>query len=335
MQQAHAPDQAIIRQHLAQTYAIEACTIEQIERGNDPQAALYLVQTSEQQYFLKLKHGSIYQAGVLLPRYLKDRGVAAVVAPVDTRTQQLWGRCQQFHSVLYPYIEGATGMDHGMSAQQWQSFGQQLSRIHTMQVRPPLRHMLRWENFRPPWLPTVQAIQQSINTWPIGDSYSAELIDFWRVKTREISYVIERISELGNYLRVNARDFGLSHGDIHTANIVLDQIQQINIVDWDYPLFAPKERDLRFVVGSVIGVPVQRHEEQWFFEGYGQPTIDYKALAYYRYERVIQDLGDYAQRVLLRRDAPQTIKQAALQSLRSRFLAGNIIESAYQADRAR
>lgn len=332
MQQALAPDPATIRQHLAQTYAIQPNSIEQINRGNDPRAAIYHVQTNEQQYFLKLKAGSIYQAGVLLPRYLKDRGVAAVVAPVDTRTQQLWGHCQQFHSVLYPYIEGTTGMDHGMSALQWRSFGQQLHRIHTMQVRAPLRHMLQREQFRPPWLPTVQAIHKSINTWPIGDSYSAELIDFWRVKSVEISYLIKRISALGHELRANARDFGLSHGDIHTANIVLDQIQQINIVDWDYPMFAPKERDLRFVVGSVIGVPVQQHEEQWFFEGYGQPAIDYKALAYYRYERVMQDLGDYAQRVLLRRDAPPAFKQAALQSLRSRFLAGNIIESAYQAD---
>ncbi|MEZ4836015.1 MAG: phosphotransferase [Caldilineaceae bacterium] len=75
----------------------------------------------------------------------------------------------------------------------------------------------------------------------------------------------------------------LCHTDIHTANVLVDPGGDLHIVDWDQPLFAPKERDLMFFVQNGPGEPVEpsvRH----FFHGYGDTVIDWTALAYYRYE---------------------------------------------------
>jgi len=62
---------------------------------------------------------------------------------------------------------------------------------------------------------------------------------------------------------------------------------------------APKERDLMFIGGGVGNVWNKSHEEAWFYEGYGEVDINPTILAYYRHERIVQDIAEYAQQLLL------------------------------------
>ena len=95
------------------------------------------------------------------------------------------------------------------------------------------------------------------------------------------------------------------------------------VIDWDEVMLAPKERDFIFV---------REPQADPFFQGYGQREIDWIALTYYRWERVVQDLIEYAQNVCFRDDwAEETRADAA--RLFHEYLAegGNNIAAAYAA----
>jgi spectinomycin phosphotransferase len=62
---------------------------------------------------------------------------------------------------------------------------------------------------------------------------------------------------------------------------------------------APKERDLMFIGGGVANVWNNPREEELFYKGYGKTNINRIILAYYRHERIVQDIVEYGQALLL------------------------------------
>ena len=54
-----------------------------------------------------------------------------------------------------------------------------------------------------------------------------------------------------------------------------------------------------FVVGGISTSLIQPHETEWFFEGYGETTVDPLALSYYRHAWAVQDIASYGEASLL------------------------------------
>jgi spectinomycin phosphotransferase len=285
---------------------------------------LYRVNTDNEKYFLKVKKGEIYEPSVTVPRYLKDTGITQVVAPIPTKSGELWEKADNFILILYPFIDGETGMKVGMSENQWIEFGAVLKKIHSSKLSSGLASQVKKENFSPKWSGLIKELQTKIDNSQFTDSLQKELASFWKEKNEEIRAIINRMEELGHLLRTQPLDFVLCHTDIHTANILLDKQNKMFIVDWDNPLLAPKERDLMFIVGA--------KEEQRFFNGYGKSDINSVALAYYRYEWVAQEIGDYGERVFLNNDVGEETKKDAVKSFIELFQPDDVVESAYKSD---
>lgn len=91
----------------------------------------------------------------------------------------------------------------------------------------------------------------------------------------------------------------LCHSDIHGGNVLIDGNDIIYMVDWDDPIMAPKERDLMFIGGGVANVWNKSHREGFFYKGYGKTEINMTILAYYRYERIVEDIAEFGQQLLL------------------------------------
>lgn len=70
-------------------------------------------------------------------------------------------------------------------------------------------------------------------------------------------------------------------------------------MDWDDPIMAPKERDLMFIGGGIANVWNKPNEERLFYKGYGTAEVDSTILAYYRHERIVEDIAEYGHALLL------------------------------------
>lgn len=122
------------------------------------------------------------------------------------------------------------------------------------------------------------------------------------------------------------------HSDLHAGNILIDANDALYIVDWDNPILAPKERDLMFVGGGLGGGGRTAQEEEIpFYQGYGQTHIDSVAMAYYRYERIVQDMAVYCEQLLLSDEGGEDREQS-LRYFKTNFLPGSTIEIAYQSE---
>ena len=124
----------------------------------------------------------------------------------------------------------------------------------------------------------------------------------------------------------------MCHADLHAGNLLIDECGALYIVDWDTAILACKERDLMFPGGGLGGGWRTAEEEEIpFYQGYGQTQVDPFALAYYRYERIIQDVEIYCEQLLLS-SAGGDDREQALRYCLSNFLPGGTIELAYRSE---
>jgi spectinomycin phosphotransferase len=188
-----------------------------------------------------------------------------------------------------------------------------------------LMHQEKFE-LNPQWLRVIQQLQDTVQTAVFDDPFARELANFWKEKHTEIGAIVDRAKVLGNSLQNKHLTRMLCHADIHTANILVDETGQLHIVDWDQPVIAPKERDLMFAIEGTA------EEVAAFFQGYGTAQIDPVVLAYYRYEWVVQELGDFGERVFFAEDGGEETKRDSVRGFRQLFDAGDVVEAARSAD---
>ena len=323
-----------LRARLLAGYGLAAAEIVFLPLGHDASAWVYRVRTADDAtYFLKARLGVPNEASLVVPRYLHDRGVARVVAPLPTVGRALWTQAGDYALILYPFVAGTTGMDSGMTDRQLRDYGALLAQIHAIPVAPDLARAMRREAFAPEWGEMVRRVDAHIGTRSFDDPAERALATFWRARRGEIRAILDRAEGLGRRLAAAAPPFFLCHADIHTGNVLLDTAGQVWIVDWDETMLAPRERDLMFAVGGGISAQlVGPREERCFLAGYGATAIDPLALAYYRATWAVGDIGSYGEQVYFRPDFGPATKQAGADALIGLFAPGEIVSLALVSD---
>ncbi len=321
-----------LRTCLQYQYNLKPATLEFLPVGLDYNAGVYHV-VSEQgsDYLLKAMSRPLYEPRYLVPRYLNDQGITSVVAPIPTSSGALWTQLEAWTITMYPFIEGDTSWT-GMTDEQWRQVGATFQRIHHVKLPSSGLESLQKETFDPTeyarWVHTFET--QHVHMQDGASASQRALHSSWVLHQSTIHTALATLVTLGNLLQKRNLPYVICHADLHPANLLRDHRGHVFVIDWDEVMLAPKERDFIFVKASpadsetLPGAPT-------FFQGYGQTAIDWLALTYYRYERVIQDVIAYAQEAFFRDDLAEENRAESVQFFDGILAADGEIDAAYAA----
>ena len=318
---------------LRNEYRLGVDKISFLPLGADQNTAVYRATADDgREYFVKLRQGDVDETIVTVPNYLSRIGITQVIPTLTTRTGQFWTDLAPFKVILYPYVEGQNGFAGKMTEGQWIEFGGSLQRFHSAVVPSGITSGIRREDFSPEWREITNSHLTHIDKKTFADPVAAELAAFLLNKRADTLDLVKRAERLAQALQKQPPEFILCHGDIHGWNLLIDVNGGLYMVDWDTLIFAPKERDLMFVGGGLgdSGYTPQE-EEAMFYQGYGQTNINQIAIAYYRYERIIEDIAVYCDQILLSEEGGKDRKQS-LGYLKSNYLPNSTIEVALALD---
>jgi spectinomycin phosphotransferase len=330
------PDTRIVA-GLREAYGIAAAGLDFLPIGYDANAWVYRVTADDgAEYFLKVRRGQLNAPGLLIPRFLRDQGIESVVAPLRAADDRPWAALDGFKLVLYPYLAGENGYYAGLSDAQWMAFGTTLRQIHAVDLPADLAAQMRVEAFVSRHAPIVRALSARIAAGEFAgtDPHQRELASFWQARQAEIDWLLDRTEALSGQLRARPMEPVVCHADIHTHNVLIDGEGRLWIVDWDETLLAPRERDLMFIGAGIDGPKHGPRETALFYQGYGDVIPDPLALAYYRIEWAVQDLGEFGMQVFEADDVGAETKADAVRLVKGMFQPGHSVDRARASEAA-
>lgn len=334
------PEDAL-RACLHDQYGLAVPAIDLLHRAWDSLVVGYRVVSARgTSYLLRARFGSFYEPSCRVPHYLRIQGITAVVAPIPTSGGALWtaiqgGKRAGCIVALFPYIEGETGWRPRMTDEQWHEVGVILAAIHKLPLPSASMPSLRQETFDPGiYIRQVERLDTHFDRLPTQPDTRKQaertLRERWRQRRSTISTMLAAMQTLAQVLRRQAGPLVICHADLHPGNIIRDRVGHVHVIDWDDVMLAPKERDFLFVECAPAENAAHAGVSP-FFQGYGSAKIDWVALAYYRFERVIQDLIEHADEVVFRDDVDEDARADAVRLFEDHFVSGDTLDAAWAA----
>ncbi len=324
-------DQLIIS-CLNANYGIEVAVLTLLPLGADMNASVYKAQTYDQtSYFVKLKRGHHHDIGIEIVELLHDAGIKEIIPPVKTILGQSTQQIEDFTLIVYPFVNGQDGFRINLTDNQWVKLGSALRQVHEIEVPSSIQNRARREVYSPKWREVVRSLYTHIEAEPTGDEFALKLLKFMKENILFIRRLVDRAEQLGHKLQDQSHKLVLCHSDIHGGNVLIVGNDSIYIVDWDDPIMAPKERDLMFIGGGVANVWNKPHEKKLFYQGYGTTEINSTILAYYRHERIVEDIAEYGHALLLTTSGGED-RQEMYKHFIAMFEPNGVVDIAFKTD---
>jgi spectinomycin phosphotransferase len=318
---------------LSRQWQIEVCRLQFLPLGADVQSAVFeAIGTDDQRCFVKLRSGKPDQATVRVPAFLHRAGAETVIPPMKTVDKALWAGFDPFMVTVQQFVDGESGFEREMTGANWVELGSSLRRIHDTHVPEDLRALLGVESYSRVWRDQVRAFQARAESEAFDDPVAAHVVCLLREHRQVIDRLVVRAESLAGCLENRGCEVVLCHGDLHAGNVLIDPEGRLHIVDWDTVILAPRERDLMFIGGGIGGVWKSVAETDQFFRGYGAVEIDNELLAYYRIERVVQDIAEFCEQLLVTDPLREEDRVQSLGYFSRKFEPGGVLEIALETD---
>jgi spectinomycin phosphotransferase len=313
-------------------YGISAVMLTLLPIGADMNASVYKAETeSSQSYFVKLRRGHRYDMSVAIQAMLQASGIQQIIPPIKTTSGELTQHINDSTLTVYPFVNGQNGLCYTLTDDQWIALGKVLRQVHKFDVPSSIRDLIRKETYPDKWRKAVRSLYAYVDGNLNGDEITLKLQSFMTEQRTVIHHLIGRAEALSKKIQEQSPEFVLCHSDIHGGNVLIDESGSIFIVDWDDPIMAPKERDLMFIGGGVANVWNNPREEEFFYKGYGKSEINRTILAYYRHERIVEDIAEFGQALLFTRDGGEE-RLEMFNQFKGMFEPNGVVDIALKTD---
>ncbi|HLB43128.1 MAG TPA: aminoglycoside phosphotransferase family protein [Gammaproteobacteria bacterium] len=341
MEKQPLSDQRII-DCLSNDYGIKVATLTFLPLGADINASVYKAEAYDQSsYFIKIKRGHHHDISATIIALLHDAGIQQIIPTIKTNSGQPIQHIADFTLIVSPFVEGEDGFNRDLTSDQWITLGKVMRQIHDINVPPSIQRIIRCETYSPKWREAVRSLYIHTESAPSVDEISLKLMAFMKKHAVTIHRLVDRAEQLAHQIQNQSPEiqnqspeFVLCHSDIHGGNVLIDGNDIIYMVDWDDPIMAPKERDLMFIGGGVANVWNKSHEEKFFYQGYGLTEINMAILAYYRYERIVEDIAEFGQQLLLTSAGGQN-RIESYKHFIAQFEPQGVVDIAFKTDEGR
>lgn len=311
-------------------YGIKIATLTQLAIGADLHASTYKAEALDQtSYFIKLKHGHHDTSSEIL-EFLWSAGIRQIIPPIKTIHEKTTQQMDDLTLIVYPFVEGQDGFNCHLTDEHWVQLGKTLRQVHELDVPPSIQTHIRQETYSAKWRDAIRSTYHHIDSEPV-DEIASQLQKFMKKNRGAICRLVDRAEQLGQKLQDKSLECVLCHSDIHGGNVLIDKQSHLYIVDWDEPIIAPKERDLMFIGSGVGNVWNKSLEKKLFYKGYGKTNIHREALAYYRQERIVEDMAIYSREILLTPDGGKS-RLEMYNYFIDMFEPNGVVDRAFKAD---
>ncbi len=318
--------QNFIIQNLTQFYGINVNTLTPIEKGADANALVY----RSEKFFIKIIKGKHKSINLDVMELLKASGLKHIIYPIKTLDGKSAQYLEEFTLIVYPFIEGQDGFSQSLTENQWQILGSELRKLHEIKVPDALQKQLPQETYSAKFRNAVATLYKRLDTITATDNVALEFIDSLKKNSKTVHKLVTRAGELAQELKNDSAQFVLCHTDIHAGNVMIKE-DDIYLVDWDAPIMAPKERDLMFIGGGVGNMWNLPEEEILFYQGYGETEVNHSILSYYRHERIVQDISEFAECILYSKSSNEN-KMENYKHFKAMFEPNGVIDTAFRSD---
>ncbi len=295
--------------------------------GADFYSAAYRAETDNgRTYFLKVRTGNFDEASVTVPDFFVRQGISHIMSPLTTQSGRLYAELDSHKLLLYPFVDGKNGWEDPLTNDEWCTLGKTLKHVHTTALPDSIRGQLPQETFSPRWREQMAGYLARFEAEQFADPVTQQLAAIVNEQREVLRDIIARTERLGAEVQRRQPKFVLCHSDAHLGN-VMHNPEELYIVDWDSPMLAPKEYDLKCIGGGWTTA----REAALFYEGYGAGEVDRAALAFYCFQRILEDVGASCQNVLAE-SAGEENKALEVEITKAQFAPGNAVEAAYKIE---
>ncbi|CEI80608.1 hypothetical protein J18TS1_38000 [Oceanobacillus oncorhynchi subsp. incaldanensis] len=209
--------------------------------------------------------------------------------PVPLQTKEGKYQCEDTENsyLLYPFIDGETIGEQGLTKQQVSEFAHIIAALHSFGKEIPFPTKALKEDFDVPFLEELEEVIHFNEKHIPG-----ELHALFRENREKIAAWISSIKELSEKLKSASFDMVLCHTDLHHWNLM--QGEKLLLIDWEGLKLAPPEADMMFLTEK----PYWKQFMEVYLQHHESYHINQDALAFYQLRRRLEDIWEFAEQLL-------------------------------------